>query len=162
MVQLVRNDFSGIYEEGSRQSRFVTRWAGAVISCAMDTRRAKLVLASLVVTFVVTRAMLTMSPNSDFDVAGYNIHHLFTGLLLITAGGIPLALFSGRSLILDAASMAFGSGLALALDEWVYLIATDGSNASYLLPVSLKGGILMVGLAALYILLLYLASRGRT
>ncbi|HYN82387.1 MAG TPA: hypothetical protein VES88_12860 [Gemmatimonadaceae bacterium] len=128
----------------------------------MDTRRAKLVLASLVVTFVVTRAMLTMSPNSDFDVAGYNIHHLFTGLLLITAGGIPLALFSGRSLILDAASMAFGSGLALALDEWVYLIATDGSNASYLLPVSLKGGILMVGLAALYILLLYLASRGRT
>ncbi|MDP9176591.1 MAG: hypothetical protein M3O61_02825 [Gemmatimonadota bacterium] len=128
----------------------------------MNTRRAKLVLGALVVTFVVTRVMLTMSPDSDFDVAGYNIHHLFTGLLLITAGGIPLALFSGRSLTLDAASVAFGSGLALALDEWVYLIATDGSNASYLLPVSLKGGILMVGLAALYILVLYLASRGRT
>ncbi len=106
--------------------------------------------------------MLTSSPNSDFDVAGYNIHHLFTGLLLITAGGIPLALLPGRSLALDAASVAFGAGLALALDEWVYLIATDGSNASYLLPVSLKGGILMVGLAALYIAVLYLASRGRS
>jgi hypothetical protein len=128
----------------------------------MDTRRAKLVLASLIVMFVVTRVTLTMSPNSDFDVAGYNIHHLFTGLLLITAGGIPLALFSGRSLVLDAAALAFGGGLALALDEWVYLIATDGSNASYLLPVSLRGGILMVGLAAVYILVLYLASRGRT
>ena len=128
----------------------------------MDQRRAKLVVASLVVTFVVTRAMLMMSPNSDFDVAGYNIHHLFTGLLLITAGGIPLALFPGRSVTLDAASVAFGAGLALALDEWVYLIATDGSNASYLLPVSLKGGILMVGLAALYVLVLYLASRPRT
>ena len=128
----------------------------------MDTRRTKLVLASLLVTFVITRVMLTMSPNSDFDVAGYNIHHLVTGLLLITAGGIPLALFSGRSLILDAASLAFGGGLALALDEWVYLIATDGSNASYLLPISLKGGILMVGLAAVYILVLYMVSRGRT
>lgn len=128
----------------------------------MDHKRAKLVIASLIVTFVVTRVMLTMSPNSDFDVAGYNIHHLFTGLLLITAGGIPLALFPGRSLALDAASVAFGAGLALALDEWVYLIATDGSNASYLLPVSLKGGILMVGLAALYIVALYLASRGRS
>ena len=128
----------------------------------MDTRRAKLVLASLVVTFVVTRLMLTMSPNSDFDVAGYNIHHLFTGLLLITAGGIPLALFSGRSVVLDAAALAFGGGLALALDEWVYLIATDGSNASYLLPVSLKGGMLMVGLAAVYILVLYMVSRERT
>jgi hypothetical protein len=52
--------------------------------------------------------------------------------------------------------------LALALDEWVYLIATDGSNASYLLPVSLKGGIVMVGLAAVYIAVLYLASRGRS
>lgn len=43
----------------------------------------------------------------------------------------------------------------------VYLIATDGSNASYLLPVSLRGGILMVALAALYVLVLYLVSRGR-
>lgn len=128
----------------------------------MDTRRAGIVLASLIATFVVIRALLTNSPNSDFDVAGYNIHHLFTGLLLITAGGIPLALFPGRSLTLDVASVAFGAGLALALDEWVYLIATDGSNASYLLPVSLKGGILMVGLAALYIAVLYLASRGRS
>jgi hypothetical protein len=96
------------------------------------------------------------------DVAGYNIHHLFTGLLLITAGGVPLALFPGRSLLLDIATVAFGAGLALALDEWVYLIATDGSNASYLLPVSLKGGVLMVGLAALYVLILYLASRKRS
>ena len=128
----------------------------------MDHRRAKLIFASLVVTFALTRTMLTMSPNSDFDVAGYNIHHLFTGVLLITAGGIPLALFNRHSLALDIASVAFGSGLALALDEWVYLIATDGSNASYLLPVSLKGGILMVGLAALYIAVLYLASRGRS
>jgi hypothetical protein len=128
----------------------------------MNTRRARILLASLLVTFIVTRTMLTMSPNSDVDVAGYNIHHLFTGLLLITAGGIPLALFAGRSLILDIASVAFGSGLALALDEWVYLIATDGSNASYLLPVSLKGGVLMVGLAAFYVVVLYFASRGRT
>lgn len=128
----------------------------------MNTRRARIVLAALIVTFVVTRVMLTMSPNSDFDVAGYNIHHLFTGLLLITAGGIPLALFPGRSHILDGAAAAFGAGLALALDEWVYLIATDGSNASYLLPVSLKGGVLMVGLAVLYIVALYFASRRKT
>ena len=127
----------------------------------MDTRRAKLVVAALVIVFVVTRAMLTYSPNSDFDVAGYNIHHLFTGVLLIVAAGIPLALFNRHSFALDVASVAFGSGLALALDEWVYLIATDGSNASYLLPVSLKGGILMVALAAVYIAVLYVTSRGR-
>ena len=125
----------------------------------MDTRRAKIVVAVLITTFIITRSLLWMSPNSDFDVAGHNVHHLFIGLLLITAGGVPLALFPGRSLLLDIASIAFGAGLALALDEWVYLIATDGSNASYLLPVSLKGGVLMVGLAAVYILVLHFASR---
>jgi hypothetical protein len=125
----------------------------------MNTRRAKIIAATLIATFVVVRLLLWRSPNSDFDVAGFNIHHLFTGLLLITAGGIPLVLFPGGSLVLDIASIAFGVGLALSLDEWVYLIATDGSNASYLLPVSLKGGALMVGLAAVYIFVLRLASR---
>jgi hypothetical protein len=128
----------------------------------MDTRRAKIVVAALIATFIITRSLLWMSPNSDFDVAGHNIHHLFVGLLLTTAGGVPLALFPGRSLLLDIASIAFGAGLALALDEWVYLIATDGSNASYLLPVSLKGGVLMVALAAVYILVLHFASRRRS
>ena len=112
-------------------------------------------------TFVMLRSLLSISPNSDFNVAGYNVHHLFAGLLLITAGGLPLALFPGRSPALDIGCVAFGSGLALALDEWVYLIATDGSNASYLLPVSFKGGVLMVGLAALYVLVLRIVSRRR-
>ncbi|HEY8164396.1 MAG TPA: hypothetical protein VIF83_02480 [Gemmatimonadaceae bacterium] len=127
----------------------------------MDTRRAGILTISLVGTFVVTRLLLGMSPNSDFDIAGYNIHHLFTGLLLIVAGGLPLALFPGRSVALDGATVAFGAGLALTLDEWVYLIATDGSNASYLLPISLTGALVMIGLALIYILMLYLISRRR-
>ena len=125
----------------------------------MDFRRARIIAAFLVGTFVVIRIMLHRSPESDFDVAGYNIHHLFTGLLMITAGGIPLALFPRRSFALDVATAVFGAGLALALDEWVYLIATDGTNASYLLPVSLRGGIVMVALATLYIAVLYMVSR---
>jgi hypothetical protein len=127
----------------------------------MDVRRARILVGSLIITFVVVRLLLGVSPNSDFDVAGYNIHHLFTGLLLTFAGGIPLALFPHRSRLLDAASVAFGAGLALTLDEWVYLIATDGSNASYLLPVSLTGALAMVGLALMYVLILYLISRRR-
>ena len=57
--------------------------------------------------------------------------------------------------------MAFGAGLSLALDEWVYLIATDGTNASYLLPVSLWGGVVMIALAVAYIGVLYMAARAR-
>ena len=124
----------------------------------IDRRRAGLVLAALVLTFVIVRTALAFSPDSDFDVAGYNIHHLFTGLLLILIAGVPLAVSAGRNRWTDLASIVFGCGLALALDEWVYLIATDGSNASYLLPVSFWGGVIVVGVAALYLLVLWWAG----
>src|SRR5688572_24387492 len=106
----------------------------------MVRRNALLLIASIAITFSILRVLLHQSPDSDFNVGGYNVHHLFTGLLLITAGGVPLAVFRGSTRRLDLALVVFGAGLGMALDEWVYLIVTDGSNASYLLPVSFWGG----------------------
>jgi len=125
----------------------------------MDKRRAKLLLISIIVTFTVIRLYLHYSPDSDFNVGPYNIHHLFTGLLLITFCGIAVILFKGTARILDVATVGFGIGLSLALDEWVYLITTDGSNASYLLPISFWGGVVMTALACLYIWVLSLLNR---
>ena len=121
--------------------------------------RVIILVSSLVLTFVLIRIWLSIYPDADFNVAGYNIHHLYTGILLITIAGIPLILFSSSGRVLDTATAIFGVGLSLVLDEWVYLIATDGSNASYLLPVSLWGGVVLVGLTCLYILALYIWSR---
>lgn len=98
--------------------------------------------------------MMALRPNADLNVGGYNVHHLFTGLLILTACGIPLVLGLGRGKLGDALVAGFGIGLSLALDEWVYLIATDGSNASYLLPVSFWGGVVVVGAATVYIAVL--------
>lgn len=120
----------------------------------MNVRRSWILLLSLVVTFVVMRTMMAFRPNADFNVAGYNIHHLFTGLLILTVCGLPLAIGLGRGRLGDALTAGFGIGLSLALDEWVYLIATDGSNASYLVPVSFWGGVVMVGAAVLYVAVL--------
>lgn len=129
---------------------------------AVDKRRIGLVLGALVVPFVVLRLWLYLWPDVDFNVGGYNIHHLYTGLLLITFGGLPLALFRGASRWLDLAAVVFGVGLSLALDEWVYLLVTDGSNASYLLPVSFWGGLGMIVLACGYVGVLVIVQRGRT
>src|SRR5262245_57313217 len=101
-----------------------------------QTRRTLLVLASLIVPFFGLRLYLHRWPDTDLNVGPYNIHHLYTGVLLMTLGGLPLALFRGAGRLLDVAAIVFGIGLSLALDEWVYLIATDGTNAFYLLPVS--------------------------
>ncbi len=125
----------------------------------MDKRRALLLLLSMIATFAIVRLSLHASPNTDFNVGQYNIHHLFTGLLLITFFGIAASLFNCRGLVSDVIMIGFGVGLSLALDEFVYLIVTDGTNASYLLPVSLWGGIIMIGIACSYIAVLYLINR---
>ena len=130
----------------------------AKTSLRIARKNALLLLGSMLLTFIVMRSALFLSPDSDFSVGGYNIHHLFSGLLLIAIGGIPLAIFRGSTLRLDFALVSFGIGLGMALDEWVYLIATDGSNASYLLPVSFWGGVAVVGLASLYTLALLALS----
>lgn len=119
---------------------------------AIVKRNGVILAASVLVTFVVLRTLLRLSPDSDFYLGRFNVHHLFTGLLLIAAGGIPLAIFRGHTRRLDLALVVFGVGLGMALDEWVYLIVTDGSNAAYLLPVSFWGGVLAVGLACAYTL----------
>jgi hypothetical protein len=116
--------------------------------------RARALALAMAATFAVMRAYLHMSPNSDLTIGGYNIHHLFTGLVLLTLGGITAVIVPPNSRLSLGAIVIFGVGLALALDEWLYLIVTDGTNASYLLPVSFWGGFAAVLLATGYALAL--------
>ena len=118
------------------------------------TSRARVLALSMAVTFIVMRAYLHLSPNTDLTIAGYNIHHLFTGLILLTLGGIAAVVLPPAHPLALKAIAVFGVGLALALDEWLYLIVTDGTNASYLLPVSFWGGLAAVSLAVVFTLFL--------
>ena len=63
----------------------------------------------------------------------------------------------GKSLLVAA----LGVGLALVLDEWVYLITTRGTNADYLLPISFRGGLVMIALAVLITAVSYRISTRR-
>ncbi|MGQ0734174.1 MAG: hypothetical protein ACT4QD_11005 [Acidobacteriota bacterium] len=110
-----------------------------------------LVLALVMgLTFVAFRLYLHQRPDTDLVVAGYGVHHLFTGLVLVAAGGIPAVLLPHGHRGSTLALAIFGVGLAMTLDEWLYLIATDGTNAAYLLPVSFWGGLTAVVLAMAY------------
>ena len=107
------------------------------------------------------RAYLYFFPGTNLDVGPYNIHHLFTGLLLVVIAVVPLAIFRNRHKFDNAFIIILAVGLSLALDEWVYLIVTGGSDAEYLLPVSFWGGFIMVFLSCLYSVLIYrLRKRG--
>lgn len=120
----------------------------------MTRRRAVLLYVPMISTFVLLRLSLQLNPDADFNVGGFNVHHLFTGSLITAVCSMWLAIrgSSGRSG--EAMIIGLGIGLACMLDEVVYLIVTDGTNASYLTPVSWIGGIVLVGAAFIFALLL--------
>lgn len=122
--------------------------------------RAYVLAASMALTFAVLRAYLYLSPNTDLSVAGYNIHHLFTGLAILTVGGVAAVVMPTAHRWSLAAVAVFGVGLSMALDEWVYLIVTDGTNEAYLLPVSFWGGFVAIAFAVVYALVIGRGTRG--
>jgi len=112
----------------------------------------RVLAGSVLLTFAALRSWLHVMPDTDLNVGPYNIHHLFTGVVILTVCGIPAVLKGtagpgGRLLL-----AGFGAGLSMVLDEWVYLIVTGGSNAEYVGMPSLAGGAVLVGLASLYAL----------
>lgn len=75
---------------------------------AVVRRNAVLLIGSVLITVLAVRVALAVSPDSDLNVGPHNVHHLFTGVLLIAIGGIPLAIFRGHTRRLDLALVVFG------------------------------------------------------
>lgn len=130
-------------------ARLVAR-TGRLSHMSQSPRRLVILLVALLATYVVVRASMVMRPDADLFVFGFNIHHLFTGVLITTICAIPLVVGAPKRLTDDILVGGLGVGLALALDEVVYLIATDGSNQSYLTPISWLGGTTLILFACGY------------
>ena len=126
----------------------------------LNTRRLVILLVALLGTFLVVRAGMLLRPDADVFVAGFNIHHLYTGVIVLTICVIPLVVGAPKPRTADLLVGGLGVGLSLALDEVVYLIATDGSNQSYLTPVSWIGGATLILLASGYAIAIARISHG--
>ena len=119
------------------------------------------ILVPMWLTFIGLRLYLhVVDPNADLFVAGHNIHHLFTGTLIEIPCAFVLAMGVRLRSVRILAQVGLGIGCSMILDELIYLITTDGTNASYLLPISLWGAAVMHVLATGILVLVY-ALAGR-
>jgi hypothetical protein len=75
-------------------------------------------------------------------MAGHNVHHLLVGAVPAMPAAFVIALVPQASVVRWVALIALGVGSAMVLDQIVFLLATEGSDASYLKPVSPWGAIL--------------------
>ncbi len=114
-----------------------------------------LILVPLLLTEIGQRLYLHLvNPDADIYVAGYNLHHLYTGALIEIPAAFILA-FGAAPAVRAGALIALGVGSAMVLDQVVFLITTDGSNRSYLTPVSLWGAVVLEGLAVVLLVVLW-------
>lgn len=117
------------------------------------------ILIPLAGTFIGQRLFLHLiNPDADLYVLGHNVHHLFVGAAMAIPAAFILAFHPDTALLRLGALAALGSGSSMVLDELIYLIATDGTNASYLKPISLWSAIVLQGVATGLLLLIYALS----
>lgn len=116
-----------------------------------------LVLLPMLATVFSLRLYLHLVHVRHIYPGGYLVHHLFVGALILVPAAFLLA-FGTRHRVL--ARVGLGVGTGLILDEVVYLVATQASDADYVSRVSLVGSLILVCLAVIFLLALYALHRG--
>lgn len=118
------------------------------------SRTARIILLAMIGVFALLRLILHSFPSANLELGPYNIHHLFVGIILVIGAGTPLILRLPRGLNRWFLAATYGTGLALILDEWVYLIVTEGTDSDYLLAESVYGAVFFIAVVALYVAVL--------
>lgn len=114
-----------------------------------------LILGPLLATFAGLRLFLHLVQVQHVYPGGYLLHHLFTGAVVLIPCAFILA-FGPRSWRSGMwARVGLGVGSAMVLDELVFLVMTKASDADYVSPLSLWGGIGFVSAGGVLLLALY-------
>ena len=114
-----------------------------------------LILLPLLATFACQRLYLHFVGVHHIYPAGFLVHHLFTGVLILIPAAFLLAFGLRSRRTATLARIAVGIGSAMILDEIVYLVATKASDDDYISPLSLKGAFVFILLAVILLWILY-------
>ena len=116
-----------------------------------------LILLPMLGTFAVMRLFLHLVRVQHIQPGGVLVHHLFTGTLLVIPAAFLLAFGTRHRWLALLTPVALGIGSAMVLDEMVYLVMTQASDADYTSPLSLYGGAAFTAAGGLLLWLLYRA-----
>lgn len=122
-----------------------------------------LLIVPTLLAFASVRVVLYVVPGvGGSQVAGYHVHHLLIGILLVVLGGVPAILIEAPGSARSAAIVAFGLGLGLALDEWVLFVLREASpGTAYSSRGSVLGACVLTILTVLYAFLIRIRGSRR-
>lgn len=114
-----------------------------------------LILLPLLATFACQRFFLHIVGAHHVHPGGYLVHHLFFGIVFVLPAAFTLALGPRSRLTAILSRVALGIGSAMMLDEIVYLVATEASDADYVSTLSLRGALIFISLGVILLWVLY-------
>jgi hypothetical protein len=117
------------------------------------------ILVPMLATFVALRLYLHLVHVQHLYPGGYLVHHLFLGVLIVLPATFLLAFGPPQRPVRILSLVLVGIGSGMILDEFVYLVATKGTDQDYVSRVSLLGAIVCISLAAALLLVVYLLHR---
>jgi hypothetical protein len=120
-----------------------------------------LIWLPMLATFAGQRLHLHLGGVQHVYPAGYLLHHLYTGALLVIPASYLLAFDPRNRWVAIFARVALGIGSAMVLDEVVYLVATQASDEDYVSVVSFGGAVLLLFLATALLCALYWLQRDK-
>ena len=151
-----------LYAPAPFASAVIVAFAAAVFGAAKTNLSTRMISPSFAFLESTERSapiriFLFIFPSANLNIGNYNIHHLYIGAFLII---IALTFFIlgivNKYIIIFA-----GISSALVLDQIVYLIATNGSDASYLTLVSLIGAFILSAIVILFAFILHNINKNK-
>jgi hypothetical protein len=118
-----------------------------------------LILLPLLATFAGQRLYLHLVGVRHVYPAGYLVHHLFGGVLIVIPAAFVLAFGTRSRALAILTPAALGVGAAMVLDEIIYLVATQATDEDYVSSASLGGAVVFVSLAVGLLLVLHRVHR---
>src|SRR5262245_60444145 len=95
-----------------------------------------LILLPLLATFAGQRLYLHLLGVQHVYPAGYLVHTLFTGVLIVIPAAFVLAFGTRNRSLAVLIPVALGVGAAMVLDEVIFLVATKATDEDYVSGVS--------------------------
>jgi len=118
------------------------------------------ILVPMLLTFTTQRLILHHShPDTHVFVAGFLVHHLFSGILVLVPTAFLLAMGIRSPLKRKIALVSLGFSSAMVLDEVIYMICTDQSGVAYRGSVSLWGAVVLLSAATFFLIAAHFRSQ---
>lgn len=119
--------------------------------------RLSVFIGSLVITLAFERTFLRFFPDINVYFHKYNVHHFYTGALLLI---LAMILFLFGTITNWTIALA-GYSSALVLDEFVALVLTSGSDIGYFSKASVIGAILISLVVIVFAVVMYYIKKTR-